>query len=99
MRPPSFRRAAASRSVLKVPRTLMSKVWSYSASDVSASGVGFITPALLTSTSTLPSSRSVISNMRRTSSGFDTSACTATALPPASRIAATSASASPALDA
>ncbi|MNV93908.1 hypothetical protein D3C71_1886470 [compost metagenome] len=97
IRPPSFKRVAASRRVLKVPRVLMANVWSNSSSLCCARGITWRMPALLINTSTLPSCASVSSNIRRTSAAEDTSAFTAMAWWPAWRSCTTNLDASLAL--
>ena len=99
MRPPPRSRLAASRSVLKVPFRLIATWLSNSASVLSASAASFMTPALLTSTSTPPNAASAMANIRATAALSLTSACAVVARPPAFSILAASASASAALPA
>jgi hypothetical protein len=70
---------------------------SKSASDMSRIGASRITPALLTTTSTPPNARSFASNMPATAFGSPTSACAASARPPADSISRTTAFAASAL--
>jgi hypothetical protein len=93
IRPPSRSRRAASRCVLNVPLRLIAITLSNSASSLSARVASFMTPALLTSTSTPPKAVSAESNMRATAAGSLTSAWAVTARPPASLILRTSDSA------
>ena len=77
----------------------MSKCQRYSASVTASNGWKWYTPALFTSTSSLPSAFLVSAKSRRTSLAFETSPWTAIAVPPVSLISATTRSAPVLLDA
>ncbi len=98
MRPHFFARMAGSAACmqrntdLRFTAIVVSKSASVSVSTLRVSA----TPALLIRMSTGPSSAAARSNIVVTASPCDTSACTAIARPPASRMAFTSAFAAPA---
>src|SRR5436309_6746209 len=93
MRPPGFMCLSAACVATSVPRTLMSITRSISSSVVSSKGFGKAVPALFTSTSSRPKVAMVFSTAPLTASTSAASAWIATAFPPLSSIALTTAEA------
>ena len=81
--PPSVMRFAASRRQKNDPFTTTANSRSNSSSPTSATGFVNMIPALFTRMSSLPNAPKQASNSRFTSATLLTSACTATAFPPA----------------
>src|SRR6202521_4996675 len=93
MRPPLFMCFNAACVAANTPRTLMSITRSSSSSVVSSNGFGMAVPALFTSTSSRPKVATAFSTAPLTASTLAASAWIATAFPPASSIALTTAEA------
>src|SRR6058998_1070896 len=93
MRPPGFMCLSAACVATSVPRTLMSITRSISSSVVSSKVFGMAVPALFTSTSSRPKVATVFSTASLTASTSAASAWIATAFPPLSSIALTTAEA------
>src|SRR5438093_7917792 len=93
MRPPGFMCLSAACVATSVPRTLMSITRSISSSVVSSKVFGMAVPALFTSTSSRPKVATVFSTAPLTASTSAASAWIATAFPPLSSIALTTAEA------
>src|SRR5437867_11322498 len=91
MRPPGFMCLSAACVATSAPRTLMSITRSISSSVVSSKGFGMAVPALFTSTSSRPKVATVFSTAPLTASTSAASAWIATAFPPRSSIALTTA--------
>src|SRR3989441_3924513 len=93
MRPPGFMCLSAACVATSVPRTLMSITRSISSSVVSSKVFGMAVPALFTSTSSRPKVATVFSTAPLTASMSAAFAWIATAFPPLSSIALTTAEA------
>src|SRR5882724_10654374 len=93
MRPPGCMCLSAACVATSVPRTLMSITRSISSSVVSSKVFGMAVPALFTSTSSRPKVATVFSTAPLTASTSAASAWIATAFPPLSSIALTTAKA------
>src|SRR2546429_797834 len=93
MRPPLFMCFSAACVATSAPRTLMSITRSISSSVVSSKVFGIAVPALFTSTSSRPKVATVFSTAPLTASTSAASAWIATAFPPLSSIALTTAEA------
>src|SRR2546421_1249675 len=93
MRPPLFMCLSAACVATSVPRTLMSMTRSISSSVVSSNVFGMAVPALFTSTSSRPKIATALSTAPSTALASAASAWIATAFPPPSSIALTTAEA------